>query len=242
MLNWNRLLSYVKGRLGLPSGFIEKTDDELKNWIILTTIPTFSQYYPDDEYVPVIQGNPIYKTDPRRSVYTFHDEEDLDVIGIKEVYFDIGNPILTGHPVLGTFSFSGFPWWSLAVFKSNLFAGSSQWNYSYKYIPPNFVQIFPEDCNSNFVVCYEREHPHDLRKIPSAMNSMFMDLAYADCAIMIGEIRSHYGDGTLNTPFGEIPLMGSQLKQEGQDMKQQLIDKFTDDTIPPIIIERGYGL
>ena len=242
MLNWNKVLMYVKGRLGLPSGFIEKTDDELKEWITITTIPEFSQYYPDDDYAAVIIANPYYHTDPRRNVFNFFDEEDLPIIGIKEVYFSVGNPIMQGHPVLGTFSFSEYPWWSLSVFKSNLFTGSSQFSFEAKFIEPNLVQIFPEDIAENFVVNYEREHPHDLRKIPSAMSKIFMDLALSDVMIWIGGMRSNYGDGTLTTPFGDIPLKGSELKQEGLDMKRELIDKMVDDTIPPIIIERGFGL
>lgn len=237
MLNWNTVLKYIKGRLALPSTFIEKNDEQIKDWIIMTAIPGFSDYFPDEEYTSVLPTNPNYAVPGKTNVYRFFDEEELDIYSIKECYFSIGDEFITGHPPFGAFNFEGLKCWALSVFKSRFFKPFSDWNRTYHFYEPNQVMVLPDAGYENFVVHYEREQPHDLRKIPSTMKRIFMELALAEVMIQIGGIRSQYGDGRLTTPFGEIPLNGETLKSEGTELKRETMDKLSEETIPPIIID-----
>ncbi|MCK5018210.1 MAG: hypothetical protein KAS32_14230 [Candidatus Peribacteraceae bacterium] len=235
MLNWNTVLTYVKGRLALPSSFIEKTDTELKEWIKITTIPEFSLYYPDVETVSVLPTNPDTVVPGSSNKYYFYDEEDLDIIGIKQCYFSLSNDIVSGHPIFGAMSFEGMKNWSLEVFKSKFFMPFSNWHKTYKFIGPNIIHVLPDAQNENFVVEYEREQPHDLRKIPASLKRHFMDLALADVMIQLGSIRTGYQG--MTTPFGDLPIRGDELKTEGQDLRREIIDQIREDTFPPMIIE-----
>ncbi|MGB4206062.1 MAG: hypothetical protein WBJ84_10655, partial [Bacteroidales bacterium] len=81
--------------------------------------------------------------------------------------------------------------------------------------------------------------PHDLRRIPNALKSEFMDLALAEIKVIIGSIRNMYGQGQISTPFGEINLNGDMLKQEGDDLKREILEKLEEHSLPPVVIDIG---
>ena len=238
MLNWNTVLTYIHNKLSLPSSFIELNDEKIKNCIIDKVIPEFSKYFPDEEYAVVIVNNPNYRHEIRQNWYYFFDEEDLDIYGIKECYFNLEGQSASGHPMYEPMNFASLPWWSLEVFKSKFFLPFSRFAYTYKFQQPNMIQVLPQILN-NFVVFYEREQPHDLRRIPNALKSEFMDLALAEIKVIIGSIRSMYGQGQISTPFGEINLNGDMLKQEGDDLKREILEKLEEHSLPPVVIDIG---
>jgi len=235
MLNWNNVLKYIKGRVALPSSFIEKNDVEIKEWITIKTIPEFSTYFPDEEYTSVLYANSNYTVPGKTNYYRFFDEEDLDIIGIVECFFPLEMDDWY-HPLVEPMNFSEMKWWSLAVFKAKMFAETSSFNKTYKFIGPNMVQILPK-ATSNFVVQYEREQPHDLRKIPTALKTIFMDLACSDIMMWIGTIRTQYQ--SVETPFGQIPLNGEQLRSDAEQLRQSTMDKMVENSLPPITIDIG---
>ena len=101
MLNWNNVLTYVKSMLSLPGGYLEKTDQELKDWIILKSIPEFSKWYPDDEYTAVVVDNEYYKGNTKFfSDYITNIENNP--IALRQIYegllnFDIKAIIPSGN-------------------------------------------------------------------------------------------------------------------------------------------------
>ena len=239
MLNWNNILIYIKGRLSLPNTFIEKNDNEIREWIKNVTIPKFSNYFPDEEYTSVIVNNPNYLVPGKTYHYRFYDEECCSIYGVKNCYFSCSDDLIAGHPADGPVSFDGLNCWALEIFKSRFFIPFSDWNKSYSFFAPNIIRVLPEGSSDNFVVNYEREQPHDLRKIPASMKRLFMDLCLADIMIWIGGIRTNYGGGRLTTPFGEIPLEGDTLKSEGQELRREVIEKLEENSLPPIVIDVG---
>jgi hypothetical protein len=64
-----------------------------------------------------------------------------------------------------------------------------------------------------------------------------MDLALAHVQIKLGSLRSHYGDGRVVSPFGEIPLNGETLKQEGRELRQEVVNRLIEGSIPPVWID-----
>lgn len=237
MLNWTEVFEYVKGSLSLPSTFIEKTDKEIKNWIIRTAIPEFSKYYPDVEYTAINPTSDNYRVNGKNNIFAFFDEEDLPIYGIIQCYFPVGDMLADGHPTLGAMSVNTIQEWALQVFRSNLIKPVSNFNKNYKFIRPNFVMILPESDDTNIVIEYERKQPLDLRKIPAELEKDFLDLALAECMIWIGRLRSNYGDGRLSTPFGEIPLSGDTLKSDGQELKRETIEKLSMGSMPSVLID-----
>jgi len=238
MLNWNTVLKYIKNRLSLPSSFIELNDDQIRDCIITKTIPEFSQYYPDQEYTTVLVNNQNYRHEFRKNWFYFFDEENLDIYGIKECYAGLEQEALTGHPLYEPMTFSSMPWWSLDVFKSRFLAPFTRFNYTFKFQHPNLIQVLP-GIDANFAILYEREQPHDLSRIPNSLKGKFMDLCLAETKIVIGSIRNMYGQGQIITPFGEINLNGDVIKQEGEDLRRELIEKMEEDSMPSVVIDIG---
>jgi hypothetical protein len=230
MLSWNKVLRYINLNLALPSTFIEHSEEDMRQNLIDFTIPEFSQYYPDKEFAPIITTNNTYKHPTLKNHYIIHDDEELEIYGICKVYFPAEGHLTAGHPVMGAMSFEGMKWWSLETFKSSFFMPYSNWSYTYQFIAPCYLKINNEmQPGGNLAVEYERCHPSDLRKIPGSLHRRFMDLCLADTKVWIGQLRSHYGDGRLNTPYGEIPLSGDRLLQEGKEERERLISEFSDD-------------
>lgn len=234
MLNWDDVLYYIHGRLSLPSSFIEKSDEELKKWIILTALREFSDYVPDLEYNYVDPTKAINQTE-RRNEFKFYDEEELPILGIKEYYHDASGDFATGHPVLGPMSFSAIKEFALAAFKANLLKPISFWGFTGKFIRPNKVRILPE-CTQPFLIEYEREQPPDLRRIPAEHARAFMELALSETMLWIGSIRSHYGDGRITTPYGDIPLNGDTLKSDGDTLKRETVDRLREVSMPSVFV------
>ena len=237
MLNWADLLFYIKGRLSLPSSFIEKTDTEIQKWVTLTALKDFSDHIPDKNWSHVDPQLPMHQT-TRANEYLFFDDEDLPILGTVNFYFDETGMFATGHPIFPAMSFTQVQSWALETFKSSQLRPFSLWGYTGKYIQPNTIRIL-NAINAPFIVEYEREQPHDLRRIPSQHSRIFMELALAETMIWIGGMRSHYGDGRLTTPFGEIPLSGETLKSEGIELKRETIERLREISLPGVVIHMG---
>lgn len=236
MLNWTQVLNYIKGRMALPSSFIEKTDAQIKDWVIATAIPSFSQYFPDVEYTGVNTTVVANQHPTKKNHYFFYDEQDLDIYGIKQCFFGNQENIITGHPIIGPFGFGDLRSWALDVFKAKTVRTFSMFATTYQFFPPNLIRILPE-YHGSAAIEYEREQPHDLSKIPASMKRLFMDLALAEVMIQIGAIRTMYGDGRVSTPFGDVPLNGEALKNEGTELQARTMDKLVEETLPPVVVD-----
>jgi len=235
MLDWNKVMRYIRGRLALPSTFIEKSESEIREWIIDNSLPLYSNYYPDWERVGIVTANPNYVNPLKKNQYLIHDEEGLPIYAVRECYFPFEGQAFSGHPIMPPMSFGNLTAWSTDVFKSRFFYPFSMFSYTYRFVHPNFVEIFTEQKPAQFVVEYERLQPPDLRKIPASMERIFKDLCLADCMIWIGSIRTMYTD--LATPFGPIPLKGEEMLSRGEDLRRDLIDFMSEDSRPPITID-----
>ena len=240
MLDWNKAMRYVKRNLSLPSTFLEHSEKEIKEYIVDFTIPDFSNYHPDVERTGVERDNPKYMVSGCRGRYYFFDDEDLAIYGIKQCYFPGDGDMIGGHPIMGPTSFDAIPQFAVSVLRARFLNSFSDWNYDYKFIPPNMVEITNQLQPTSFAVEYMREQPHDLRRIPQPLERDFLDLALADIKIWIGNLRSHYGDGRITLPFGpELNLNGDRLKTDGEALRDKIIQKLTDAYIPPVIIDVG---
>jgi len=241
-MTWNDVTKYIRNRLSLPSGFIEKTEEELIEYFKENTLRDFSLYFPDMGRCIIFTNNPNFRHPERKNWFYIFDDLNLDIFGIKNCYFNLEKELLAGHPIMPPLSFSGLEWWALDVFKYGLLKQFSPYNYTYKFYPPNIIEIIGmEEMFSNignkFLVEYERLQPTDLSNIRPSLYQKFKELCLADAMIWIGQLRSLYGDGRLNSPFSDIPLNGSELISRGEDKRERLLSEFSDEQRPPIIID-----
>lgn len=242
-MDWNDILKYIKNRLALPSAFIEKSDSEIIDYLKENTLREFSVYFPDVGRTIVYVKSEKHKHPKVSNWFYFFDDENLEILSIKQCYFEFGDLAAIGHPIIPPLSLHGIQWWALDVLKATFLKQFSPFQLSYKFIPPNIVEMIGlEAFNSfsmtdKFLVEYERVQPPNLSKIPPSLYIKFRDLCLADMMILIGTIRSMYGDGRLTTPFGEIPLNGSELLSRGESLKDTVISSLTEEQRPPVIID-----
>lgn len=240
MLSWNDTLSYCKSGLSLPSTFIEEEDDKLKEYLINSSIREFSQFYPDWNRTSIVVNNPIHKVDGKTNWFYFFDDENLPIIGIKEVYFSLADEAWSGMPLTGPFSMSGMQSWSIQQLESRFYRKYSDFSQIVHYHEPNIVEVLTSNSflfKNNMVIEYERAQPRDLSKIPESMSMIFMDLCLAHLMIKYGRMRSHYGGGRINTPFGEIPLESEALLSDGKEMRREIVEELKNNSLPSVIID-----
>jgi len=240
MLNPSRVLKYIKDNLAFPFNFLELTDDQILEYVKNYTLREYSHYFPDMERIGLNLTIEKNKVPGRSNEFYIYDPEGLEILNVVDVYFDQGNYILHGHPPLGPLSHGELKEWALAVEVSMQVKMFSSWDYTHEFIHPNKLRISPvlQSSGSTVTVEYERIHPPDFRRIKNEFQVMFCEMALADTMIVIGRIRKRYGDGTLRTPFGEIPL-SSEIGDEGKEKKRDIIEKMTAGALPNVIIDHG---
>jgi len=250
MITPDDVLWYIKQNLSLPSNYLEKTDAELTDYINHETIPLFSKYFPDSFYVGIDPENKETRgTGALYNWFYIKDPEGLTIISPLNYYFSQDNEWVIGQPVFGPFTAMGdLKDWALRCFESNLLRPYSNWTYTVKFYPPNRIRVIgsvatkqgsSQNPQSPFVVEYERYHNPSLITIPAAQEREFKDLCLADAMIWIGRVRSMYGNGTLQTQFGEIPLHGQELMDQGRELKREVIEQLSESCVPGVIFDVG---
>lgn len=227
MLNTSRVLNYVKDNLGFSFMTVELTDEQIIDYFTTYSLRTFSQYFPDlnrQNMNPLVESNQV---SGRGNEYYINDDEGLEILNVKDVYFDQSDLYANCHPPIGPFSQGELRMWALDVANAGMLKMvGSNYDRTFEFMHPNKIRISPVPNNIRAItVEYERVHRADLGTIPNEFQTMFCDLAMADIMIVIGRIRSRYGNGSIRTPFGEIPL-GSDIFQEGKDLKRELLEKM----------------
>ncbi len=237
MLNENKVLEYIKTNLSFTFQGLELEDEKIMEYVKINTLMEFSHYIP---YKKIRSVNLTTDLVPgKKNEYFLNDSQNLEILNIRDVYFDLGNEIMFGHPVYGPLSFSSIPEWALSVEMAGMVKKFSNYNYSTEFIHPNMFRILPVP-KSDIGFCaveYETMQPDDFSGVANDMQMYFMKFALADIMILLGRVRKRYGD-QLRTPFGEIPL-SSEIFDEGKELKREMIDKFEQTMIPNITFSKG---
>ena len=141
-----------------------------------------------------------------------------------------------GHPWMGAFNYDAVPELALNAFKANNLRGFSPWNYTFKFKSPNKVRITPL-FKGQATFEYSRVHAEDLSTIPIDLVPYFKDMCTSRFKMAIGSLRRMYS--TISTPFGEIPLNGSELYSEGESAYNALVEKFETASSCYILLDIG---
>ena len=240
MLNQGKVLKYIKDNLAFPFNFIEKTDEEILEYVKDYTLTEFSHYVPQVKKIPLNLSLPSNKVPTRGNEYYIEDPEGIEILNVVNVYFPISNWVMFGHPPMGAFDQMALRNWALDVEVAGMIKQFSSYDYTHEFIHPNIIRISPTPNAEvgSITIEYERKQPEDLSGIPFDFQMFFCEMALADIMVMIGRIRKRYGDGQLRTPYGEVPL-GTDILEEGKQKKTDVIDKLIAGTFPNIILDIG---
>lgn len=237
MIGDNEVLDYIKFNLGSPFLKLEMDDEEILKYIKKYTLKTFSKYLPDTNKIELDLGDPNNVFPEEENAFYLFEKDGLEILNVKDVYYSLGGEIIFGHPIMGAYSFGEIPSLVLAMEENNITKLFSDFDFHFFFKAPNVLYIRPIPQTQTVVVEYERVHPPDFSTIPVDMEEDFLDLALADIKIIIGQRRKRY-NGTIRTPFGEIPLDVGIL-DEGRDERDKLITKFEQFSYPNVIFDKG---
>jgi len=239
MLSQNRVLNYVKDNLGFDFMTLELSDDKIVDYITTYTLRTFSEYFPDVYRLGInllLESNQVAG---RSNEYYINDPEGLEILNVKNIYFDESDLLVNCHPPMGPFTMGELREWSLQVANAGMLKMFSNYDRTFEFIHPNKVRISPVPNNVQYITIeYERIHRTDLSTLPNEFQVIFCDLALADIQILVGRVRKRYGNGSLRTPFGEIPI-GSEIFDEGKELKREIIEKLKTGSHYNVSIDFG---
>lgn len=237
MLNKSRVRKYVKDNLGFPFMHLELTDDEILEYIENYTLREFSYYVPEVKRVNLNLLLDVNKVPGRPNEYYITDEQGLEILNVVEIYPDMGQYVIYGHPPMGAFSHFELREFALGVATSMDVKMFSPFDITFEFMHPNKVRISPVSSNIQRVaVEYERMQNPDLSGVPNEFQVLFCEFSLADIMIMLGRIRAKYEN--MRTPWGEIPIM-KEIQDEGKEKKRELIEKLTLGPLMNVIIDHG---
>ena len=238
MLNSSRILNFIKQHLGFPYNFIELNDEEIMRHIREYTLVEFSYYFPDVETIGYNPDHTKNKVPSKANEYYITDPLNLEILSVIQIYLQLGDYIITGHPPLGAFSMADLQSWALATETSNMVRQFSIWNRTFEFKHPNIIRIAGSPVHGYIAIEYERSHPKDFSKVTNDLQHWFLDFCLADIMMLVGVIRKKYSDGNLKTPFGEVPLQ-ADVYDKGKEAKDALLDKFKVGSLPNVIFSVG---
>ena len=239
MLNSNRVLEFIKTEFGFPYVNVELDDAAILHHVTEYVIREFSYYVPEIYWMslnPTLEANQV---PGKANEYYINEPQGREILNVVDIYFSEGDLYLFGHPPMGPMSHGELKEWALAVTVSMQTKVFSSFDRTFRFIHPNIVRISPNPTNMNYMtVEYERMQSNDFTGIPNEFQQLFCEFALASIMIIIGRIRKKYGDGSLRTPFGEIPL-GNEVLEEGKEKKRELIEKLSMGPLLNIVIDHG---
>jgi hypothetical protein len=236
MLTWNEILNYSKRNLGFPHTFIEYSDKEIVEYFKENCLKKFSMYFPEKSQMGIDTADPNVVVPGKPDHVYVNDPEGREILSLDSFIPTAGDMLILGHPILGSFNWGCTPESVLAQFQANNLKQFSIFNFTIQFRAPNQCRILPKFRGmASFE--YSRIHAEDLSTIPADISEYFKEFCLSAFMMWIGSTRTNFAN--IATPFGEIPLNGSEIYSRGETKYQALIDKFESSSAPYIIMDIG---
>ena len=223
MLSWAYILRRCKYKLQTPNGGVEKTDDELVDYMKDVALKKWEYYYPSTNRITLNTYDDNIKVPNRTSCFYIFDPDGRQVKNVKAIYTDMGDKMLFGHDLYGAWSYDQVPQVALQNQIASNTTLYSTFNYTVRFYPPNICEIMPK-FEGKCTIEYEREIDPELSDIIPDLEDFFTELCVSMVMMWIGGLRMKYS--TYNTQFGEIQLNGEALYNEGKEIYNQIIEKL----------------
>lgn len=236
MITWSFVVERIKDELSLPFQMIEFDDQEIIKYLKMHALKKFTFYFPQKWRLSLNCSDPSIQVPARRSEYYLIDPDDRDILTIVDFIPNMGTHLMNNHPFMGPFTTGSVPEHLLQVYNSNLLKPFSNFNYMTEFIPPNMIRITPR-YQGQCVIEYERTHDPELSTLNPELEDHFINLCIGMFFMKVGRIRLKYS--TTQTPFGEIPLNGDTLMNDGKEIFDRTIEQFERLTVPNIVFHSG---
>jgi len=218
MRSWNNVLSYIKMNLGAPLNMIELSDNDIIEYLQEHVLPEFSTYAPKRKFL-LLQNSDLVDN----KIWKYRLNTDDYIINIIDVFIYRGGS--RGENLLDMLA------------KEELLSAldSIRESISWKFESPNYL-IFFDDRIQIYLPCIVQYGTvyDNLSEIPADLYIWFKKLALAEIKIILGNMRTKY---QLSTPFGQVTINGIELKQEGMQEKEAIINQLQTNIPPPTLVK-----
>ena len=228
MLNWSFIVNRIKDELSLPNQPLEKTDDELVDYLKRNALKKFEAYFPDKNIITLDTSDSKVIVPNKKSVFYLYDPDDREILNVVQMDTTSGDLMVLGHNIWGAWSFEQVPEVALQNANARNTKQFSMFNYTTEFLPPNMLRILPK-FEGTCAIEYERSHDPELSTIEPSLQSYFVDLCLGMAEMWIGKLRQKYS--SYNTPFGEIQVNGDVIYNDGKDLYDKTIEKLENGSI-----------
>jgi hypothetical protein len=183
--------------IGTPvTGEIDMSTEDLMTCLENVTLPIFSSFLPHEENVEVdLFKDRAFKN--QEGIYVIRAEDGgAKLIGVSKV--------IDFEFEFGTFPRSHNPFDLIA---NDHFEAATRGPSTFKFTPPNTLEIFPKYWNSfrgNILVRCKFIHENHLQTVPMGAMETLKNLYLGDVATHVIARRRHFAQ--MNTPHGDIEL------------------------------------
>jgi len=236
MLSWDHIIQRIKDELSAPHMPLEKTDDELVDYLKRNALKKFEKYFPDRNIITLNTYDTNVQVKGKSSVFYLFDPEDREIINVKDMIEGSGSMLLFGHDIYGAWSYDQLPNITLQNEMARNLIQRSNFNYTIEFLPPNMIRILPT-FNGTCAIEYERSHDPELSTIEPSLQDYFIDLCLGMSQMWIGKLRQKYT--SYNTPFGEIQVNADTIYNEGKELFEKTIEKLESGSQMNVLIDVG---
>jgi len=221
MLTESLVLDFIKKNLGHPVMQLEISDDEILEYVRNYTLPFFSRFKPYQQYVVIdLEKNPEYKIDD--TTFRIPLDPNHKFISIVNVLNTLGDYFINSYPYNPYPTWNALPDYLLSMTKSLTQMKYSVFNFTWKYFPPDKLQILPKLDRSYYTVLGAFVHTFDT--IPTDWERHFLDLALADICDYIASLRVKFQNYT--TPYGDINLNWDYFQNKAENLRNKVLEKL----------------
>jgi hypothetical protein len=236
MLSWSFIVQRIKEELSHPFQMLEHSDPQIIDYLKRNALKKFEMYFPQKWRLTINCADPSIQVPDRYSEYYLIDPDEREIKNVVAFYPTLGTYLFNNHPYLGAWNYEQLESWMLQTYKARNLAPFSNYYYITEFIPPNQFRITPK-YSAVGTVEYERSHDPELSTINPELEDIFVDLCLGMFYMMLGRLRQKYN--TTTTPFGEIPLNGDVIYNEGKELFDSTIERMKIGSAPNVVIDSG---
>lgn len=222
---WQVVLGRIHDELGSGNTKLEVTDRQIIETIQQQVMPIFSSYSDITEYYKmtashIISNNPIL-------VYKFGVDMEYGVAQIKKLIMDSNQTRIDQNIAQDMYTNTGDISDYLVRQNYLQMAEMTIAPNTWKFNRPNQIQITRGISSYadplEFIVEYGAAHISP-ETIDSGLWQEFLDMCVAYLLIKVGKIRKKFN--VITTPFGQMELNADEMIQEGNALKQNVMDRL----------------
>ena len=224
-MNTNRIVTRIKRDIGiygiaLP---IDNLDQLILDVLIDTTLPVFSQYYPNEEWFPLdnLKPQPREFAQNRADLYILPDFPGRKLLYVKGVMYNEPHLCSNYNPIAAAMDspFNPFQGIVIANVGKNIIDGMTN-SITFEYQHPRKLYVYDAMVSARLTALLAFEHDRSFTSINPTSEESFYKLAVLDVKGALYPTIKHYT--ALETSIGRVELQIEDWQNAAPDRKDLL--------------------